>query len=532
MQIMPLSAYKQSVMEAQTEAQQYAAKSALKYLTPALQTAQWDDFYENSANQMARVAYDIAKKSLAKELSAPIVEAIKNGNCSEAEFFRHLDQAEERFHYRFLALLGKQPTEINPGWVSKHIARHVLLENIKSDTQSDFVEKARSSWIFRDSECQMTEWLYDLPIGKRYITLSDAQEIGYTLKPSIQDLFMKAAPEEAMGVILNRALLADGMRPHYPKDEIVNFVVSKAARLAYGDMNIGMSDIARLREDKVLVPLRLWHTQYFQQHCAPANTEQSIEEAREYLQRSEYAILNEIKGELSRPELLSALFSSTGRNDLERWGFAMSAFEVLTGERLTFKEALELDPKPYFSLASTQAYSNRTDRLMDPDEYRKITVSVRPASDEHDQYGERAEVEHIYLDCKTLALDPMSNFVENMSWHFDMIKSYSPTQDGVFIEVVTEENGPLFYGSDLAKEMVKRLDALNKRHILPGDVVKVESEEAADYEIKNGTMAVVTDVSSNGDIKLKGDKNYYPASLFALKKKYQPDLNLGQSLGR
>lgn len=532
---MKIHEYQQSVIQSQKEAKAYIEHSDVKQYKELLSNAQWDDFYDRSGSNESRLAFDAAQKMIAEELARPIGDALRKGGISENDLFKMLDQAENKFHYRFLEVLGKDPEQINSGWISKSLSRSRVFDAVSNeDTGSTLVDRAKFSGRYWEHEAQLAYRIFDIPLGKTVIGLySLEKDNAYPLKGLYRDFADNGAPEEFLGVMLDYVRRADGLRPHLPHDQIFNHVVAEIASFVYKDENIGMGDIARLRESGVLKPTCLWDTKFFNENYAPVNTDESVEKARSYLDKySSNHVFYELKDKLSRTDIMSYFLRNGSLNDVDTWKSGMANFEIVTGERLSFQEARELNPVDRFSLSSTQAYSDWTDVNSKPDDYRKIQVSVERTEDEDYKYSDGEKAVLIALDCKSLRLEAIEEAMSQEMLKHSVIHQSADSQEGIWYELATDSEDHMGVANKIAKELVKKLESLNKEHILPGDVIKVNSEEAEDYELTNGKVAVVTDVDRNGSVKLKGDKSYYPAELFDLRRKHQLSKDTGLSMSR
>jgi hypothetical protein len=532
---MKIHEYQQSVIQSQKEARAYIEHSEVKQYKELLSNAQWDDFYDRSGSNESRLAFDAAQKMIAEELAKPIGDALRKGGISENDFFKMLDQAENKFHYRFLEVLGKDPEQINSGWISKSLSRSRVFDAVSDeDTGSTLVDSAKFSGRYWEHEAQLAHRIFDIPIGESVIGFNCLQrEKAFPLNKFYRDFAENGASEEFLGVMLDYVRRADGLRPHLPHDQIFNHVVAEIASFVYKDENIGMGDIARLRESGVLKPTRLWDTKFFNENYAPVNTDESVEKVKSYLDKySSNDVFYELKDKLSRTDTMSYFLSKGSLSDVDTWKYGMAAFEIVTGERLSFQEARDLKPAERFSIASTQAYSDWTDLKSSPDDFRKIQVSVERTEDEDYKYSDGEKAVLIVLDCKSFRLEAIEEAMSQEMLKHRVIHQSADTQEGIWYELATDSEDHMEVANKIAKELVKKLEALNKEHILPGDVIKVNSEEAEDYELTNGKVAVVTDVERNGSVKLKGDKLYYPAELFDLRRKHQLSKDTGLSMNR
>ncbi|MEG1349284.1 MAG: hypothetical protein RSD49_14660 [Hafnia sp.] len=532
---MKLEAYNKSIIKAQAEARVYLDQSPVKQYQQVLSKASWDDLYDKTGASLPRQNYNEAKDFLAYELAEPIATALVKAQYSEAEFFQKLNDAEEKFHYRFLAVMGREPHEVDSGWASKCLSRSKVLSAIKELSGSSghkFCEKAMGIGFLMDQESELANKLYDLRLGDRVIGFFDDLDGKKKFKAMYQDFADNAPPHELLGVLLDYARRADGLRSHYPIDNVINHVVAKAAAMLFNDPNIGISDIARLRDLGVIKPTLLWDTEHFNQHYAPVLTDEFVERVRHQVSgRYQDEVFLELKDKLSRQEILSHIMRSSRMFELEGWKYAMAAFEVHTGERLTFREARDIKPSNTFNIARTQVYSDRTDRLMDASSYRAIKVGVERVRDQDYKYDGNEKAVTITIDCKSLVLTSISEAMQRELGRYPFIKEYASTPDGVWYELAVDSRDCMAEAKSIAKQLERRLDGLNKVAMLPGDFVKVSHEDAAEHELSNGTVAVVTDVDIDGDVKLKGDAAYYPAELFEIRKKYQPEQKMGMSLG-
>jgi hypothetical protein len=530
---MKIEAYQQSVMVAQIEAKLFVAHSEVKQFKPILEAAEWPDFYEGFGVPEASKAFDDSQRMLADEIVRPILDKLFSSDYSEKEFFYDVDRAEQLMHYCFLELLGKTPDEVNPDWVSKSLSRNCLVDALEREYHNpSLIRKVRNWSFFTDHERRMAERIYDLKLGDTCLTFYDAFE-RYSIKESYRDFLRNADPAEFLSVILNYAENGDGFYDHLPKDQILNYVVAKTARVMFNDPNIGQGDISALRSEGVIKSMPLWDSQYFHNFVAPVTTDEKVAKVAALINEGDqHKTFFEIKDSLSNTEILSYFLKSSGLNQIDNWAFGMAAFEAVTGERLSFREARELKPTSHFRLATTQAYSDLTDKNMNAEAFRKIDVSVTRDEDEDYKYDDGEKAVIINIDCKTLSIDSISEEISTAHYAHSEIRQSGSSQDGIWFELAIDSADPLKIANSIALQLTEKLQVLNKSSILPGDLVKVDHEDAEDHELLNGRRFVVTDVHMSGDLKLKGMAQYFPGELFSIKKKYEPQQAINPSFGR
>lgn len=526
---MELQAYKDIVSAAMAEAKAYISQSEIKNEQEALSSFEWEDFYSNGKG---RNTYDGVKNALLKELTDPIISRLNKGDYSEEEYFHDLHDAEEKFHYRFLEMLGVTPEEVDSNWINKSLSRSYVVDDLYSRyRRHEYIERSRTHGPYMNIEASLAQQMYDLKIGKTVIGFYDAEDSKYKFKETYTEMAKNASPEELIGVLINITSRLDGRRPHYPLEEITNKVVSKAVSVLYQNPNIGSADIAKLRELGVVKSTHYWDTRYFHENHAPVITDEYANKIKEQLtQDNRHTIFFELKDSLSKQEILSYFMNRGSYREIDNWKRSMASYEAVTGERLTFKEAQEMRPMGFFSLGRTQAYSDRVDRLSDPDSYRKITTTINPM--ENKEYEKGTKVFLIDLECKSIMIDSISIEMQKESCKHPGITSSCYTGESIWFEFVSDKKDAGKEVRLIAASLEKKFNELNKAVPLPGDIVRVIGEEADDYELKYGSRGLVTDVDLDGSVKLKGDSMYFPARLFEIKKKYEPSAELNNSLSR
>lgn len=530
---MKLDAYIQANNKAYEEAKDHVDKSEVKQYHDILREAKWEDFiarYGKSTEEQSpqRQSFEAAREFLVKELAEPIAIALIHGHYSEPEFFRQLNDAEEKLHYRFLAVLGREPNEADGGWVSKHLARHNVLEEITRQSGSfgrELCGKARGIGFLMDQEGALASKLYDLRLGERVISFFDGLDEKRKFQPIYQDFAENAPPQELLSILLSMASKADGLRPNLPIDNIINHVVAEAAIKLYKNPNIGISDIARLKEQGVIKPTIMWDTSYYNKVHAPVLTDDYVTRVRAQVTgKFQDEVFLEIKDKLTDQQIMGHLMRGSRTFETEAWLHAMAKFEVHTGKRLTFQEARDLKPEYNFALSSTQPYSDRTDRLMDAEDFKKITVQVERVKDQDHKYDYNQKAVAVWIDSKSLSVESISEAIQKEIGRHPAIREFATTQDGVWYEIALDARDTMSAAHSIVKQLQKTLEGLQASTVLPGDTIKVNHEEAEEYELKNGATALVTDVDLFGTVKLKGDPHYYPAELFEIKRKFQPEV--------
>lgn len=531
---MKIEAHLKTVQRAQEDAKYYVEHSNLTHYQRVLSQAKWEDFFEKTGVPEVRAAFDSTTSYLANELAAQIVDIMEQSSGTPKEFLQRLDTAETVYHYRLLEVLGKQPDEVDGSWVSKYLSRQELLKALKDQHfDSKFIDLAESASRNYSQEEQMINKLIDLPLGTRVFSFYDAEKVKDKIMPLYRDFADNAKPEEMLGILLNFAQRADDLRDNYPKDAIFNYVVAEAASLLYNDPNIGEGDIAKLREKGVVKPLALWDSEYFNERHAPVNTDEYVQQIKQLVEQEyRHKTLLELKEQLSPQEILSHFLQSGRMSDINSWKYAMAGFEAVTGERLSFREARALNPLPLFSISNTQAYSDRTDARMNADQYRAMEVTVERVEGKDYKYDDGHKAYRINIDCKSMVLESIEKAMSDESLRHPSIRESNFAQEGIWYELSSDAADHEALANRIAKQLTKKLESLNRVAVLPGDTVKINSEEADDYELTNGKLALVTDVDMNGSLKLKGDKTYYPLDLFELRRKHEPQQKSDLSMGR
>lgn len=536
---MKLDAYIQANHQAYQEAKDHVENSEVKQYREILRESKWEDFiarYGKPIEEQSpqRQSYKAASEFLAKELAEPIAIALIHRHYSEPEFFRQLNDAEEKLHYRFLAVLGREPHEADGGWVSKHLARHHVLEEITRQSGSfgrELCSRARGIGFLMDQEGMLANKLYDLPIGKRVVSFFDDHDEKRKFQPVYQDFAENAPPQELLSILLSMASKADGLRPNMPIDNIINHVVAEAAIKLYKNPNIGISDIARLKEQGVIKPTIMWDTSYYNKVHAPVLTDDYVARVRAQVTgKFQDEVFLELKDKLTDQQIMGYLMRGSRTFETESWLYAMAAFEVHTGKRLTFQEARDLKPEYNFALSSTQPHSDRTDRLMDAEDFKKITVQVERAKDQDHKYDHNQKAVSVWIDSKSLSVESISEAIQKEIARNPAIREFATTQDGVWYELAISARDTMGEAKSIAKQLQKTLESLQATTVLPGDIIKINHEEVEEYGLKNGNTAQVTDVDMFGTVKLKGDPHYYPAELFEIKRKFQPEVKSGLSM--
>lgn len=531
---MKIKSFIESRKKAHKDAELYVQSNvSLKAFQNTLKGFNWDDLYQKSGIEHLSKAFRDASDQIISELSEPIARKIIRDEIDANGVFREIDRAEQEAFHRMMVVLSKSPEEANGSWVSKSLMRSYLVKSIGS--QAKYPEKVSAlyrSHTLSDHESQMCERIFDRKIGERIYSFYGAKDNNAKLTSFMMDFVDKATPEEFLGVIADFAGRADKMYAHLPEQEVINYMVQAVANLVYEDAGIGVGDIARLRSEGVIKDMPLWDTKYFNTYVAPVITDEMVAEKREsFSQRFISDVFTSLKDKLSDTEIFSYMMHHGREGDISTWERGMLGFEIATGRRLTFQQARDLKPSNMFLLSKTQAYSDKVDAELDPREYRTIKIDCERDKDAERNYdGEK--VVRIELTCKSLSIDSIEDSMSDEILKHEGLRSCGPTYDGYWFEFVSDARSYLTQARDIGKLLVEKLNKLNLEHILPGDAVKVSSDDAADYDLKKGSIALVTDVDIQGNIKLKGSPDFYDSDIFELRKKFQMEKSVDMSMDR
>lgn len=529
---MNITEFKTAQSLAIADAKKYVDETECRKFRNVLEGVSWDKLYDEKEPSDINVAFSESLELLTKELAAPIVDKVFGNALSEDELFKELDKAEEKFYYRQLNILGKQPHEASDSWVAKHLCRHSIVEAIrKAVGKNDLVRKAEKWGYYSNHEAKMIEKIYDIPLTETVISFFSAKLDNMKISPFYKDFAARGKEEEFLSVILNFAENADGFYPEVPKNAVINHVVAGVARIIYRDASIGSGDISMLRDSGVIKPLPLWDSTFFNENQAPKITDEMVKEASKLQSSFICDTFLEIKDELSDREILSYLMGNSSQSYLSTWEMGMTRYEVVTGNRLSMEDARSMKPHSHFAFANTKAYSDQTDREVAPDKYRDITVDIERDNDAEEDYDDCEKAVRISILCDSLRSCYIESEFSDESLNHDGISRSGSYQDGYWFELITEDDNFLDIAKNISLKLVAKLEELNLNSILPGDVIKVNSDDAGDYDLKNGKLHLVTDIDSSHGVKLKGDVKYYPVEIFEIKKKHKFEKELDATMG-
>lgn len=477
--------------------------------------------------------YVLAQNMIVKSLAEPIFEKLHNDQySSQNEFNRDLDSASEKFFYTMLDTLGiEKAKDADPNWLSVSILTSKIIEEIRNTSKLYYPElDAVRDYSFYDSqEEQLSRVILRTPFAARNYSINNVVGKNYPVRNFYSEFAEKGDFKDLANSLLYRMKNFNGRYEDKDLDRVTYLMLSKALNRIYERNDISPNIVSKLIDNNELSPVHLWDSESFQRIFAPVMDDEMIAKGQEYMDKHENkeGLIFKLKEHLSREEIFN-YFIPNEHSSLDKWTAAMAQFGALTGEKLTFKEALAMKPKHNFSLDSTKAYSDMLDNTFDGNEYRNIELDYELIDDINDQYyGEQAF--EITMYCKSLSISSIQDEMSDQILKEDSLSECSGGFDGMRFEGSTDSENPDGFVKNLAENLNKKLEELNLKSILPGDIIEiVESEDydLEDYNIKAGKKALVVDVDMEGDFKIKGSKDYMPSEIGKIKRKHSVNLNL------
>lgn len=471
--------------------------------------------------------YREALRQIAKESVQDICDNLSNDQyASLRDYSKAVDKAAHHYVESVLTLLDKSSSELDYDWFNPYLAisdiEGAIHANLK--VQSDFASH-RDDYHFnyRQKEQMIRAIFVDDGIHRLPDNLSSNLDSNYRIRDTFLTMASKGTFEDLASALINKIQGLDGRYPENDLDRNVSTLTAKTLNAIYGRNDISSHIIDAMRESKQIEPKKLWHTKSFQEHVVPVIDDEMVKAGQEYMDKWEPkdSLVFKLKDKLSREEIFNHFIRSE-HHSLNKWIGAMAQYAALTGERLTFQQALDMKPQHNFLLSSTKAYSDMTDSNFDGDAYRNIEVHVELAEDIDEKYDGEQMFE-ITLYCKSMNIDTIEEEMSDQILKVPSLSECAGGFEGIRYEGSTDEPDAEAFANDLAAQLKSKLESLNAKQILPGDVVQVSSTEdyeAEEFDIKEGKKALVTDVNSDGDFKLKGSETFIPNEMGDIKKKH------------
>jgi hypothetical protein len=442
-----------------------------------------------------------------------------------------------------LAIYNLKASDFSQDWMSKNIIKFTLIERLAGHFNNiDEIKKLKSIGTptseIREMGNNILNDIYVRPLGERIYGLYKLDDSKYDLYKMYQSFIDHDDIQDFACVLIDKAFRVDGRYKN--KADIAYHSVACILSFLLDKNDIDHSDIKGLCNAGMISRKSLFETDHYHKYQAPVVTQQDVDEYK-LIHRgdtpapwSSIVIFEKIKENLTKKEMLGYCLGNNSQNVDTTWRNAMIKYAAITGEIITMKEAMALDPSQFFDIYRTQAYSDYVDTHNDPSEWDSVNLSMETAPyrvDGKEKYYEvSVSSKYFYYD------DAIEILKDNInSENFYDINYCNPglaILSFKFDSLSAKETKSRFF--EINKNIVKAMNIIKNTHLAVGDIAEVVDNEASGESadecigVKSGHKGLVTAIRKDC-CKFQGSKKWIDSDFLKISAKFNPINELEKS---
>lgn len=503
-------------------AQDFYVKNDLSEFTDKLVDYDWNIYeedeevrntYEKLSETIGKMSYDDHQSELA---------SAKNLN----EMNIAMDNYSSTVFYRLCQGVGIEPEKSNSSWLSKSLipfTQSIFLKS-KSNEMPMFNDYNKNN--FRSESEILANFVHESKMGEKTYSFFNAKMDNVKKKEWISDWVNNGDHAELAGYLTHYSdkSLFSGIK----KLDSISFVGSATAMSSLLSIpNVNSNDLYNLYLNNVIEPKSLWETNYFHENLAPVVTDDDVSIHKKRAQGN--LLLEKYKSKISDREILS-VFLQSGRSEIQPWKVAMASFEAVTDRRLTFQEALDLNPILGYSIQDSQPFMNDLDKIIAARANKFLNISTESyRSAMHDE--ERGAIAfNIYVKSESIDIERIENMIDDLILEFDNIHASHAHNGSYHLDCYADNENYKPIADKICASLKESIAKFQQIVLMPGDKVRITNPEAVEYGSKVNDIGVISDVDCSGRIRLAKKQNFMPESFVTLEKKYTPRKEVDSTL--